>query len=190
MPAPGLGERQRRPRAASPPATSRVVRRCAAAAGPTISVNTSSTPTICAHSADGQRDDGQEQHRIRAAATRPSPRPAPAAGWRTAAAARSPPAPPRLTSAERRPGSRPSPTSTPSTLPNSSAVAWVAKAVKKCRNSRPKPERQRQHDADRHVALREPLAEQRPCRRRPARVTADQAPERRRRRSAPRRWRR
>ena len=35
-----------------------------------------------------QRDDRQEQHRDRAAATRPWPRPAPAAGWRTAAGGR------------------------------------------------------------------------------------------------------
>ena len=45
--------------------------------------------------------------------------------------------------------------STPSTLPNNSAVAWVAKLVKKCRKSRPRRERKGEHDADRDVPLRQ-----------------------------------
>jgi hypothetical protein len=125
------------PAASASPTPSRDVSRCAVAAGATMSVNTSSTPTTCAHSAVATAATARNSTETSRSFT---PFASASSGCRLANSSGRE----RTASAARDRAPRPSkvqivPASTPSTLPNSSAVACDAKAVKKCRNSRPSP---------------------------------------------------
>ena len=104
-----------------------LVMRCAAAGGPTISVNTKSTPTICAQADTASATMARNAVEMTRSGT---PLASASSGCRLAkingrmiaakAASVTAPSAASVTIMVR---------STASTLPNSSAVAWVAKAV-------------------------------------------------------------
>ena len=101
--------------------------RCAAAAGPTISTNTSSTPTICTHSAVASATITRNSMSCRRSDT---PRASASSGCRLAiSSGRDIAANAARLGTARASNARIVDSSTASTLPNSSAVAWVANAV-------------------------------------------------------------